>query len=64
MNKLVKNLPYILPALLLVGFLGYTLWFRELPREGGRITGDFESAQELAAEIGAPLFLAVGAAPD
>ena len=63
MKKLFNNLPYILPALLLAGVLVYTLWLREMPREGGRITGDFEAAQEISAELGVPLFFAVGAPP-
>jgi hypothetical protein len=63
MDKLIRNLPFILPALLLLGALGYTLWYRELPRADGRITGDFKAAHERAIKAGVPLLLAVDQAP-
>lgn len=63
MRKLWNNLPYLLPALALLGVLGYSLWFRELPRAEGRITGDYAAAAELARQGGIPLFVAVDTAP-
>jgi hypothetical protein len=63
MPRLINNLPFILPALVLVGVLGYAFWFRDLPQAEGRITGDYAAASELAAEGGIPLYLAVDLSP-
>ena len=63
MKRLVNNLTFILPALLLVGVAVYALWFRELPQAEGRITGEYESARELATEGGIPLYVAVDVSP-
>ena len=62
-NKLLKNLPYLLPLLVLAGAAGYSLWFRELPQAEGRITGEYESARQLSHDGGIPLFVAVDLSP-
>jgi len=62
-QKLIRNLPLILPVLALVGIFGYSLWFRELPRADGQITGDFKSAMQQATASGVPLLLVVDHAP-
>lgn len=49
--------------MVLLGVAAYVLVIRELPQAEGRITGDFESARELAADGGIPLFVAVDASP-
>ncbi|MCA8910325.1 MAG: hypothetical protein KDB82_01365 [Planctomycetes bacterium] len=64
MNKLLKNLPYLLPLLVLAGAAAYSLWFRELPQAEGRITGEYESARELAETGGLPLFVVVDHSPN
>jgi hypothetical protein len=63
MHKLIHNLPFLLPALVLVGVLGYAFWFRDLPQAEGRITGDFAAATELAADGDIPLYVAVDLSP-
>jgi hypothetical protein len=63
MNRVIRNLPFILPLLLLLGALGYALWYRDLPQADGRITGDFEAAHQRAVKAGVPLLLAVDQAP-
>lgn len=63
MNKLLNSLPYLLPVLAIVGVLGYSLWFRELPKAEGRVTGDYAAAGKLAAEGGIPLIVAVDKSP-
>jgi hypothetical protein len=63
MNRLLNNLPFILPVLVLAGVAVYALWFRELPRADGRITGDYESARMAAVEGGVPLFVVVDQSP-
>jgi len=63
MQKLLNNLPYLMAAAVLLGVLGYSFWFRELPQAEGRITGDYIAAAELAQEGGIPLFVAVDMAP-
>jgi hypothetical protein len=63
MKRILNNLSFILPALVLAGVAVYALWFRELPKAEGRITGDFAAATELSAGGGIPLFVAVDTAP-
>lgn len=63
MKHLINNLAWLLPVALLAAVLVYTMWWRERPQMEGRITGDFAAAEALAAEIDAPLFLAVDAPP-
>lgn len=63
MHKLLSNLPFLLPVAVIVGVAVYALWIRELPQAEGRITGDYEAANELAAEQGVPLYVAVDLAP-
>ncbi|MCF6229015.1 MAG: hypothetical protein L3J82_10255, partial [Planctomycetes bacterium] len=41
MKKLLNNLPFLLPVLIIGGVLVYSLWIRELPKADGRITGDY-----------------------
>lgn len=63
MKHLINNLAWILPVVVLVAVFVYTTWWRERPQLEGRITGDFAAAEALAADIEAPLFLAVDAPP-
>lgn len=63
MRRAIDNLFWLLPVAVLAGVLVYTMWWRERPQLEGRITGDFAAAEALAAEIGAPLLLAVDAPP-
>lgn len=63
MRRAIDNLFWLLPVAVLAGVLLYTMWWRERPQLEGRITGDFAAAESLAAEIEAPLFLAVDAPP-
>lgn len=63
MKMLIDNLAWVLPALALAGILIYALWWRELPRVEGCITGDYATAANLASQHDAPLFLAVDNAP-
>ena len=58
-----KALPFLLPALVLVGIVVYATWIRELPQAEGRITGEFSEARELAQKSGARLLVAVDVAP-
>lgn len=62
-KKLIDNLALLLPLAVLIGVAVYSFWYRELPQAEGRITGDFESAQELALSGGIPLFVAVDNSP-
>ena len=63
MSKVLNNLPFLLPVIAVIGILGYSFWFRELPKAEGRVTGDFKAASELAASGDLPLILAVDASP-
>ncbi|MCB9895567.1 MAG: hypothetical protein H6839_14055 [Planctomycetes bacterium] len=63
MQRILNNLAFLLPALVLIGVAVYAIWIRELPQAEGRITGDFEAANELAQQSGVPLYVAVDTAP-
>jgi len=63
MKRLVDNLAWILPALVLVAAVVYSTWWRERPQVEGRITGDFAAATDAARESGSPLLLAVDQSP-
>jgi hypothetical protein len=62
-KRIVNILPYLLPLLVLAGAAGYALWFRELPQAEGRITGEYETARQLAEDGDLPLFVAVDLSP-
>ena len=63
MKKLIDNLPFLLPLAVIAGVLVYSFWIRELPKAEGRITGDYASASELAAEDSVPVLVAVDVPP-
>ena len=63
MKRLIDNLALLLPLTALIGVAVYAFWFRELPRAEGRITGEFEAAQELAVDSGIPLYVAIDNSP-
>jgi hypothetical protein len=63
MKRLIDNIAWILPVLVMVGVLLYSFWWRERPQAEGRITGDYAAASAIAAEKGVPLLVAVDAAP-
>jgi hypothetical protein len=63
MSRIVNNLPWLLPMLALAGLLTYSLWYRDLPKADGRITGDYAAAAKLAAADGVPLLVAVDHSP-
>lgn len=63
MKHVIDNIAWIFMALVLVAFLGYTFWWKERPAAGGLITGDYAQAQLMAAELNAPLVLAVDNSP-
>ncbi len=63
MKKLLNNLPFLLPVLLIGGVLVYSLWFRELPKAEGRITGDYAAASEAATEESIPVLMVVDVSP-
>ncbi len=59
----MKYLPYALPVLALIGILGYSLWFRNLPQNEGRISGEVDELIEQSATSEMPLLIAVDDAP-
>ncbi|MCA8915759.1 MAG: hypothetical protein KDB90_10135 [Planctomycetes bacterium] len=63
MQRILNNLAFVLPLLVLVSVAVYAIWIRELPKAEGHITGDYAAAAELAAAGGIPLFVAVDTAP-